>query len=370
MKIRNVMFYMITIILFIFSGISQKNASAKLTDQERGEVIRQGDEALDRLKNEPQPEIYLKIIDEMKDADPDGEIEIDLSFVDSKIKISGWRKNQVWFKGKKTYYYNPSTNFYPYVILHRLNFEKKKNLIEFKFDGFPVINSYYTLFMENNITDYAIKASQANYSELEVFVPEKSTLSVSAFKAAVEIQDFIGEMKLNINHGSISTKDVTSKNVQIYTSTGQINFNGNARKLQAESISGKISITGNIDDVLAHTVESDISYKEGKAKKIYFLTVNGDLNLNCMLDKNADVSLNSINEDIALKIPAGISAKFSLNSSTKKAVYSDFLKKSGIDKEAVIEKKNSIKSVNFTTGSGEGNITVNGLGGRITLNAR
>ena len=221
------------------------------------------------------------------DAAPDGMVTIENTA--GSIDVRGWSRNEVEVSAELG------------EDVEELVFERNGNSIVIRVES-----------RRNN--------SRRTSSDLEVRVPQNSSVNISGVSTDVEVRAVRGALRLNSVSGDIASDafeadidvETVSGDVKVAgqgmeatsrfsTVSGDIDAEGLAGRMDINSVSGDMAITGGLfERVDAHTTSGDIDYRAGLVGngRMDVETINGDLELMFAGELSASFDIETFNGDI------------------------------------------------------------------------
>jgi len=202
-------------------------------------------------------------VNEHLKASADGLIIVDV--VSSDISIVGWGRQEVTVKGTL-----PDN-------AEKLIFEESGGTVRIK------------------VKYQKRSGRRGGSSHLDIQIPEKSRLKLSAVSGDITIKNLQGALDLSTVSGKLHATAVSGE-LELETVSGDILVSGALERVVSESVSGDIKL------------ESDTTIKEGR-----FETVSGDVSLRGKLSTSARIEFESVSGDLELVLPADTSARVELD---------------------------------------------------------
>ena len=151
-------------------------------------------------------------------------------------------------------------------------------------------------------------------SDLEIQVPEGSSLDVGTVSADIEVEDVRGELKLNTVSGDIDTEggqsDVTAGAV-----SGDIEISGQRKEAEtrANTVSGDVTLFRVTGTVAAESVSGDVIVDEGAFDRVDMNTVNGEIYFEGQLRDGGKLKAETVNGNVDLEFAGGVSGRFKVD---------------------------------------------------------
>lgn len=268
-------------------------------------------------------------IDERLDAAPDAKIIIEN--LSGNVTVKGWEKDEVTITGTLA------------DDAEELSIEGNEKRIEIE-----------VLFPRGarNLRD--------TDSDIEVFVPHKSRVHVSAVNASIEATGVNGTVAVETVNGSITVAG-EPRMVEAETVNGSIHITASASNVEAESVSGSIELHGVEGDVSANTVSGRIEVRGGEFDRLDCATVSGSIRFDGMPSEDGNLELECHSGSVTLLLPEDVSAEFEVETFSG-SINNDF----GPEARRTSQYAPG-KELEFTNGSGDAMISVSSFSGTVNL---
>ena len=246
----------------------------------------------------------------------------------------------------------------------------------------------YTLDSKDGFTRFEMTMPrQVNYNrkdmqsaaDLSFNVPVGSSVEFKGVNGNVTVRGIHGSSQIGTVNGDINATDLRNE-VTLNTVNGEIKLNGGSGKVELSAVNGKIEDEGSTgrlsyevvngkvkakssaDEVTVSTVNGDAELELSGTKQLKLSTVNGEIETKLRGVDSPRVSGSSVSGDIELKLESNVSARFDIKASAG----------GDIDNKLTNDKANKAKygparSLQFTTGSGNGSIELTTVSGDIEL---
>jgi DUF4097 and DUF4098 domain-containing protein YvlB len=200
-------------------------------------------------------------------------------------------------------------------------------------------------------------------SDLEVFVPAGSSVSIEGFQATISVTGVTGAVKAETVSGSI-TQAGAAKEVELESVNGAIELTKAAGRVQAGAVNGTVTVRDASGELEASTVNGRLLVTGGSFDRAKLESVSGSVRFEGALTARATFSAESVSGAIDLFLPAAFGAEFSI---------STFSGEITNELGPAAEKTNRWtpqKELSFTVGSGGARVTVETLSGAINIRKR
>ncbi|HVN74811.1 MAG TPA: DUF4097 family beta strand repeat-containing protein [Thermoanaerobaculaceae bacterium] len=215
-------------------------------------------------------------VDETKAAAKDGTVEI--HNVAGSVRVSGWDQAQVSVTG---------------VLgrgTERLEFTTSER------------RAVIRVVLPHN-------AHHVDGSDLEIRVPQGSSLEVNTVSADVSVDKVSGEMDIESVSGGISVGG-EPKRFSARSVSGDVTITAASAPGRAKSVSGDIKLAGVAGDVEAGSVSGTLSVKGDAVSRLDLETTSGDIRVDAGLAKDARVEAKTVSGTVELELPAATAADF------------------------------------------------------------
>jgi DUF4097 and DUF4098 domain-containing protein YvlB len=220
-------------------------------------------------------------VDRRLDAAPDGEVYV--SNISGSITINGWSRNEVEVTG-----------------------EIGRNVEE--------------LIVERDDDKITIKvkvprnSGRGIESDLDIQVPEGSSIDVGTVSADIEVDNVKGEQKLSTVSGDIDTEGGQS-DISAEAVSGDIEINGQRQEAETRvnSVSGDVTLFRVAGIVSAESVSGDVIVDEGSFDRVGLNTVNGEILFRGQLRDGGKLKAETVNGNVDLEFSGGVSGRFEVD---------------------------------------------------------
>ena len=199
-------------------------------------------------------------------------------------------------------------------------------------------------------------------ADLQIKVPENSSIEVSAVSADIDVEDVRGTQSLESVSGDIETVGVVN-DVEAASVSGDLEIKGDATDSDFEvaTVSGDVYIMGVSGKVDAESVSGDVDIAGGRFKDAYFETVNGDLNYAAALEDGGDLSAESVNGTVDIEFTEDISARIDIET------FNGSIRNCFGPKPERTSKYSPGLELRFEVGDGDSNIEIETLNGSVSI---
>ena len=272
-------------------------------------------------------------IDRTVDAAPDATIEIENT--SGSVRVRGWDQNQVRVSGT-------------------IGDDVEELVVE---------GRDRRILIEVEIPDRSGWRNRDIDSRLEVWVPKGARLDIETVSASIEVDDFDGQLEAESVSGSIEVSGSPTK-VEAESVSGSIRLQGVDTSVVAESVSGSIRLDGVSNRVEASTVSGSIDVRAGEIERGEFETVSGTVEITCTLGRGARLDAGSHSGNVTLELPSNVSASFEASTFSGR-IENDFGPQPRRESKWVPS-----KTLEFTNGSGDAEVTLETFSGSVRIRRR
>jgi len=215
------------------------------------------------------------------DAASDGHVNV--SNISGSITVNGWSRNEVEVTGEL------GRN------VEELVFERSGDKITIK-------------------VKVPRNSGRGIESDLEIQVPENSSIDVGTVSADIEVEDVRGELKLNTVSGDIDTEGGES-DISAGAVSGDIEISGQRKEAEtrANTVSGDVTLFRVAGMASAESVSGDVIIDEGSFDRVGLNTVNGEVIFRAQLRDDGKLKAETVNGSVDLEFAEGVSGRFEVD---------------------------------------------------------
>lgn len=149
-------------------------------------------------------------------------------------------------------------------------------------------------------------------SDLEISVPEKSSIDVSTVSADITVRDVLGEQSLQSVSGDIDIE--SSADLRLESVSGDIEVRGTQKdtETRAGTVSGDVVLYGLSGEIEAESVSGDVTIDQGSFSRATLSTVNGEIIFNGALRDGGRFNGETVNGEIDIDFAGDVSATFDI----------------------------------------------------------
>jgi DUF4097 and DUF4098 domain-containing protein YvlB len=201
-------------------------------------------------------------------------------------------------------------------------------------------------------------------TDLEIQVPRLATLTIETESAEVSIQGAAGKIGVETVSGNITLETQASDGrVRLESVSGAVTVRGNIGDVRAESVSGKVEIAGAGAEIEASTTSGDILVSGEALHYVELSSVSGSIAVEGDPVPGAELELENLNGSVGLRLSPSASAQIRVETFTGK-IESDF--DGGVQNKG----KESGEWLTTVVGKGGASITISTFSGPVSLKKR
>ncbi len=200
-------------------------------------------------------------------------------------------------------------------------------------------------------------------SRLEIWVPHGARLDIETVSASIEVDDFRGRIEAESVSGNVEVAGTPAR-VDLESVSGSIRVEGVKSHAVVETVSGSIRLDGVANRVEASTVSGSIDVEAGVLERGDFETVSGTVEVVCGVGRGARIDASSHSGNVVLEIPSDVSASFEATTFSGR-IENDFGQEPRRESKWVPS-----KSLEFSTGGGSAEITLETFSGSVRIRHR
>lgn len=248
----------------------------------------------------------------------------------------------------------------------------------------------FELDSKDGITRFVVKMPRTTYSGwndsnekegsmLQIEVPVGSQIEFSGVNANVMATGVQGGSRLTTVNGTITAKQLkndisletvngeidsvdNSGRIKLNTVNGEIDDKGSSGRLSAESVNGEINLESSATEIDVSVVNGEADLKLVGTERLDFSAVNGEIKAELKGSLAPRINTSTVSGSATLKLDPKVSARFKLTASAG----------GDIENKLTAQKADKAKygprrNLEFSTGSGDGNIDMSTVSGDLTV---
>ena len=198
---------------------------------------------------------------------------------------------------------------------------------------------------------------------LDIRVPRGARVEIETISASIDVDDLDGRLEAESVSGSIKVSGrLTSADME--SISGSVRLNGANTRTVAETVSGSIRLEGVAERVEASSVSGSITVKAGAIERGELESVSGTIRLECDLKPGARLDVSSHSGNLTVTLQSDVSASFEATTFAG-SIVNDFGPQATRTSKWV-----ESKSLEFTTGSGDAEVSLETFSGNLRIERR
>jgi DUF4097 and DUF4098 domain-containing protein YvlB len=199
-------------------------------------------------------------------------------------------------------------------------------------------------------------------SNITVNLPEGSSIEVSGVSVDIDVEDVDGDQSLQTVSGDVEVTGV-SADLEAASVSGDVEVTGSGvdGDIAAATVSGDVVATDVAGELQAESVSGDVTIAGGSFDRIYFETVNGNLNFMAELRGGGRLTAESVNGDVDINFDGDVSASFDIETFN-----GDIDNCFGPKPERTSRYAPGLE-LSFSQGDGDGRVVVETLNGGVNI---
>lgn len=199
-------------------------------------------------------------------------------------------------------------------------------------------------------------------TDLEIHVPQMSSVKVSGVSIDIEVRDVQGVQQLVSVSGDIES-DAAAADVEIETVSGDIELQGDNQTMVSElsSVSGDIDAQSLAGEVTANSVSGDLVTIDSSFSRARLQTTSGDIVFHSQVLDGGRLDIETINGDLDVVFEDAIEARFDVES------FNGVIDNCFGPEAVKTSKYTPGTELNFTEGDGSGRVFIKTLNGDLRM---
>jgi DUF4097 and DUF4098 domain-containing protein YvlB len=206
------------------------------------------------------------------------------------------------------------------------------------------------------------KNSRRISSDLEIRVPQGSSVNVSGVSTDIDMADVRGDIRLSAVSGDISVQGFES-DIEVETVSGDVDAEGRGQKGDARfnTVSGDIDVQNVSGDISMSSVSGDLTVVDGAFERAKFNTTSGDIVYHAGLGGNGRLDIDTVNGDLDIRFRGDISARFDIET------FNGEIRNCFGPEPVRTSRYTPGRELSFTEGGGASRVTIKTLNGDVDL---
>lgn len=248
----------------------------------------------------------------------------------------------------------------------------------------------YALESKNGFTSFKVKMpTMRNYgnwddedkegSHLKIEVPLGAEVEFQGVNASIRVTGVQGSTKISTVNGSVYGEklqkfiqldtvngEITSVDnngrISLNTVNGEVEDRGSQGRLSIEAVNGSIETKSSASEVSVSVVNGEADLELSSVQQLTMSSVNGSLDAKLTGSLTPRVEASTVSGNAKLKLDKGINAKFNLVANAGGSIKNELT-----SQKAEKAKYGPRRSLEFSTGKGEGSVEMNTVSGSLKL---
>ena len=157
------------------------------------------------------------------------------------------------------------------------------------------------------------QSSRALNSELVLYLPQGSDVSLETIEADVEIEGIHGRIQVKNGAGALVIRGAPRR-IDATSVTGDLTVDVTCPDVELKTVTGEVTVEGKIENLIAETVETPLVSRAEVEVEGLLSTVTGQIRFSGQTATTARIRVRSSSGDVHLALPSEITGTFSLNS--------------------------------------------------------
>jgi DUF4097 and DUF4098 domain-containing protein YvlB len=211
-----------------------------------------------------------------------------------------------------------------------------------------------------------VRASHGNNvrigSDLEIRVPQGSSVNVTGVSSDVAIADVRGDLRLSSVSGDIDAEG-SEGDIEIETVSGDVEATGRGQEgnHRFNTVSGDIDVQNISGDISMGSVSGDLVLVDGKFERVKLNTTSADVVFHAALVGSGRLDIETINGDLDINFSEEVSARFDIET------FNGEIRNCFGPEPVRTSRYTPGSELKFTEGGGESRVTIRTLNGDLHL---
>jgi DUF4097 and DUF4098 domain-containing protein YvlB len=199
-------------------------------------------------------------------------------------------------------------------------------------------------------------------SDLEIRVPQGSSVNVSGVSTDIDMADVRGDIRLSVVSGDINAHGFES-DIEVETVSGDVDAEGRGQVSDARfnTVSGDIDVQDISGAISMTSVSGDLAVVDGAFERAKFNTTSGDIVYHAGLNGNGRLDIDTVNGDLDIRFRGDISARFDIET------FNGDITNCFGPEPVRTSRYTPGRELSFTEGGGASRVTIKTLNGDVRL---
>ena len=157
---------------------------------------------------------------------------------------------------------------------------------------------------------------QHGSADMVIRIPANTRVSVNSVSADIDVQGTEGKQRLESVSGDIESQ-LNAHEATFRSVSGEIEVEAtknSVERVSAHSVSGDIELSNVGGEIRVNTVSGDITVTAGSFRRLDGETVSGDLEITGNFERGGEIEFESVNGELYLEVPSLYDTEFDLES--------------------------------------------------------
>jgi DUF4097 and DUF4098 domain-containing protein YvlB len=199
-------------------------------------------------------------------------------------------------------------------------------------------------------------------SDLEIRVPQGSSVEVSGVSNDIDIADVRGDLRLSVVSGDIDAEG-SEGDIEIETVSGDVQVEGRGQEgdHRFNTVSGDIDVQNISGDLAMESVSGDLVLVDGTFRRVSLNTTSGDVIFRAGLAGDGRLDVETINGDLDINFADEVAARFDIET------FNGEIRNCFGPEPVRTSRYTPGSELKFTAGGGSGRVTIRTLNGDLRL---
>jgi DUF4097 and DUF4098 domain-containing protein YvlB len=199
-------------------------------------------------------------------------------------------------------------------------------------------------------------------SDLEIRVPQGSSVEVSGVSNDIDIADVRGDLRLSAVSGDIDAEG-SEGDIEIETVSGDVQVEGRGQEgdHRFNTVSGDIDVQNVSGDIAMESVSGDLLLVDGTFERVNLNTTSADVVFRAALAGSGRLDVETINGDLDINFSDEVSARFDIET------FNGEIRNCFGPEPVRTSRYTPGSELKFTAGGGSGRVTIRTLNGDLRL---
>jgi DUF4097 and DUF4098 domain-containing protein YvlB len=199
-------------------------------------------------------------------------------------------------------------------------------------------------------------------SDLEIRVPQGSSLNISGVNSDIDVSDVRGDLRLSAVSGDV-TVDGSEGDIEVETVSGDVQAAGRGQEgsHRFNTVSGDMDVENVSGNVTMESVTGDLTLVDGNFRRVGLNTTSADVVFRGTLVGNGRFDVETINGDLDINFSKEVSARFDIET------FNGDIRNCFGPEPVRTSRYTPGSELKFTEGDGSSRVTIRTLNGDLRL---